>query len=219
MTRTIPLIIGIAITALAVAVPTAFAKGQPVDSPRVAQLLLEKNGTVDRSIVGERFQQAPQWQQALMARSEAMNQKYLPDQSSPIVVGERFQQAPQWQQALSARSEALNQQYQLGEYAVSSVDARERALTAKSEAQMASTPYPDWFERAANAAIRDNRGVVVVDDRFNLHPKDISATVTPTSSGREIDYPQVGIGLGLGVLLALGLYLTVRYTRIRPVAH
>ena len=52
MTRTITLIIGIAVTALAVAVPTALAKGQPADSPRVAQLLLEKNGVVDRSIIG-----------------------------------------------------------------------------------------------------------------------------------------------------------------------
>jgi hypothetical protein len=219
MTRTITLIIGIAVSALAVAVPTAFAKGQPVDSPRVAQLLLEKNGTVDRSIVGERFQETPQWHQALMARSQAMNDTYLPGESTPVV-GERFQQAPQWQQALSARSEALNRQNGLGEYTVSNIDAREKALTAKSEAQMAATPYPDWFERAANTAVRDYRGTVVVDDRFDLHPKDISATVAPaSSSGREIDFPQVGIGLGLGILLALGLYLTVRITRVPPVAH
>lgn len=215
MTRTITLIIGIAVTALAVAVPTAFAQ----ESPRVAQLLEEKNGTVDRSIFGERFQQAPQWQQALMARSEAMNEKYLPKSGTPVVVGERFQQAPQWQQALEARSEGLNRQYQLGEFSVSNIDAREKALVAKSEAQMATTPYPDWFERAAaNAAIGERREVVV-DDRFDLHPKDVPTTVEATSSGREIDYPQVGIGLGLGILLALGLYLTVRHTRIRPVAH
>ncbi|HET9438001.1 MAG TPA: hypothetical protein VFO64_07350 [Gaiellaceae bacterium] len=167
---------------------------------------------------GERFQEAPQWHQALMARSEAMNQKYLPDRSSPIVVGERFQQAPQWQQALTARSQGLNQQYELGDYGVSSVDARERSLTAKHEAQVAATPYPDWFERAATAAIRDNREIVV-DDRFDLHPQQVPTTVTATSSGREIDAPQIGIGLGLGVLLALGLYLAVRFTRIRPVAH
>jgi hypothetical protein len=218
MTRTITLIIGIAVTALAVAVPTAVAKGQPVDSPRVAQLLLEKNGTVDRSIFGERFQGAPQWHQALMARSEAMNQKYGLGGSSSPVVGERFQQAPQWQQALAARSEALNRQNGLGEYSVSSIDARERALTAKHDAQVAATPYPDWFERAANTAIRDTRQIVV-DDRFDLHPQDVPTPVAATSSGREIDFPQVGIGLGIGLLLALGLYLTVRFTRVRPLAH
>jgi hypothetical protein len=170
-------------------------------------------------IVGERFQEAPQWQQALMARSEAMNQRYGLDKSSPVVVGERFQQAPQWQQALTARSEGLNRQHGLGEYAVSSIDARERALTTKSEVQLASTPYPDWFERAAaNTAARDNRQIVV-DDRFDLHPQDVPAPVATTSSGREIDFPQVGVGLGIGVLLALGLYLAIRFTRVRPVAH
>jgi hypothetical protein len=43
--------------------------------------------------------------------------------------------------------------------------------------------------------------------------------VTATSSGREIDLPQVGIGFGIGLLLALGLYLAMRFTRIRPLAH
>lgn len=100
-----------------------------------------------------------------------------------------------------------------------SLDAREQALTAKSKAQLATAPYPDWFERAAQAAIRDGRGVVVADDRFDLHPQTVPTTVTATSSGREIDFPQVGIGLGIGLLLALGLYLAVRFTRIRPVAH
>jgi len=83
---------------------------------------------------------------------------------------------------------------------------------------MAVTPYPDWFERAANAATRDTRQIVV-DDRFNLHPQEVPTPVATTSSGREIDFPQLGIGLGIGVLLALGLYLAVRFTRVRPVAH
>jgi hypothetical protein len=148
-----------------------------------------------------------------------MNQKYgLGESSTPVVVGERFQQAPQWQLALSARSEGMNQKHGLGEYAVSGIDARERALTAKHDAQVAATPYPDWFERAANTAIRDTRQIVV-DDRFDLHPQDVPTPVATASTGREIDVPQVGIGLGLGLLLALGLYLTVRFTGIRPVAH
>jgi hypothetical protein len=167
---------------------------------------------------GERFQESPQWLQALQARSEGMNELYQQKSSSPVVVGERFQEASPQYQALAVRSEALNKQYGLGEYAVSSVDARERSQVAKSEAQLASAPSPDWFERAANAAIRDNREVVV-DDRFDLHPQTVPTTVAATSSGREIDFPQIGIGLGVGLLLALGLYLATRMTRIRPVAH
>jgi len=120
--------------------------------------------------------------------------------------------------AVSTRSDGLNRYYGLGEYA-NPVDAREQALTAKSEAQLASTPAPDWFERSANAAIRDNRGVFVADDRFDLHPQQVPTTVTATSSGRDIDVPQIGIGLGVGLLLALGLFLAMKYTRIRPVAH
>ena len=168
---------------------------------------------------GERFQEAPQWHQALQARSEGMNERYLPTKSSPVIVGERFQAAPQWHQALSARSEALNKQHGLGAYAVSSIDARERSLTAKSEAQLAAATYPDWFERAAATAIRDGRGVYVADDRFDFNPNEVPTTVTATSSGRDIDVPQVGVGLGIGLLLVLGLYLAMRFTRIRPVAH
>ena len=59
MTRTISLIIGIAVAALAVAVPTALGEGrlagsEPQNSGRLFQLLLEKNGVVDHSIVGTR---------------------------------------------------------------------------------------------------------------------------------------------------------------------
>jgi hypothetical protein len=166
---------------------------------------------------GERFQEAPQWHQALMARSEGMNQRYQAQSTTPVV-GERFQKPSQWLLALEARSEALNRQNGLGEYAVSAIDARERALTAKSEAQMAVTPYPDWFERAANTAIRDNRGVVVGDDHFNLRPEDISATAT--SSGREVDFPKIGIGVALGLMLVLALYFAFRGPRLgRPLAH
>lgn len=112
------------------------------------------------------------------------------------------------------RAAALGQQR-----STSMLDARENALTAKRDSQVASVPAPDWFERAAAAAIRDNRGVVVVDDRFDLHPQSVPTTVTATSSGREIDWPQVGVGFGIGLVLALGLYLAMRFTRIRPLAH
>ena len=98
------------------------------------------------------------------------------------------------------------------------LDARESALTAKYDAQLVSTPGPDWFERAASAAVRDSREIVV-DDRFDLHPQSVPSPVTATSSGREIDLPQVGIGFGIGLLLALGLYLAMRFTRIRQLAH
>lgn len=209
MTRSIRIItvVGVAL----VLVPSAFAKGQPVDE--------STSGQSTPIVVGERFQEAPQWYQALQARSEGMNAKYLPDRSTPIVVGERFQESPQSLQALELRSEGMNKAYGLGEYAVNGVEAREKSQTAKYDAQLVSTPAPDWFERAATAAIRDNRGVYVADDRFDLHPQTVPTTVAATSSGREIDFPQIGIGLGIALLLALGLVLVMRATHNRPVPH
>jgi hypothetical protein len=99
------------------------------------------------------------------------------------------------------------------------LDAREASQTAKLEAQLASKPYPDVFERAVNAAIGDRRGAVLVDDRFDLHPQTAPTTETATNSGWELDLPQVGIGFGLGILLAIGLYLAVRFTRVHRLAH
>lgn len=142
---------------------------------------------------------------AVTDRSEGLNAKYGLGEFSPA-------------QGILRRSEALNEKYGRDATVVSSLDARERALTAKHEAQLTSIPAPDVFERAANAAIRDTRQIVV-DDRFDLHPQNVPAPVATTSTGREIDFPQVGMGLGIGLLLALGLYLAMRFTHSRPVAH
>jgi hypothetical protein len=87
------------------------------------------------------------------------------------------------------------------------LDAREASQTAKFEAQLA----------AANAASSDSG--VVVDDRFDLHSQTAPATVAATTSGRELDLRQVGLGVGLGLLLALGLSLGVRLTRVHRLAH
>jgi len=43
--------------------------------------------------------------------------------------------------------------------------------------------------------------------------------VSATSSGSEIEWPQVGVGFGIGLLLALGLGLILRATHVRPFAH
>ena len=45
------------------------------------------------------------------------------------------------------------------------------------------------------------------------------AEIPVVTSRREIEWPQVGIGVSLGLALALGLWLAMRATRIRPVAH
>ena len=46
-----------------------------------------------------------------------------------------------------------------------------------------------------------------------------TAYVATVSSGSGIEWPQIGVGFVVGILLALGLVLGLRYTRVRPLAH
>ena len=107
---------------------------------------------------------------------------------------------------LDARERALGQRPVTGDV-YSSLDAREQAFGAKREAQLASTP--------SRPSVREP----VVDDRFRIDPTAVPSTVSVTSSGREIDWPQIGIGFAIGLLLATGLYLAMRLSRTRQLAH
>lgn len=91
------------------------------------------------------------------------------------------------------------------------LDARERAFQVR---QIVS-PASDWFERFAAAhSLREP----VVDDRFRIDPTADSAPVA-TSSARDFEWPQVGLGLLLVVAIAIGTYLIARPSRQRPLAH
>lgn len=39
------------------------------------------------------------------------------------------------------------------------------------------------------------------------------------TQGRDIAWPQIGIGFSMGILLAIGLLLGARLTHIRPLAR
>ena len=83
----------------------------------------------------------------------------------------------------------------------SMLDARERSLTAKSEATTIVAPDP------------------IRDDRFRLAPATIPTAAVTVDSGREIDWLQIAIGFGAGTLLAIALFLAMRATRVRQPAH
>ena len=118
---------------------------------------------------------------------------------------------------LDAREQSLVAKSQVEQ--VSPVDAREVALGAKRDAQVADVAGPDAFERAVIANER-SKPVIVVDDRFRLTPTTgFEPTPVTVTNSRDIEWPQVGIGLGIGVLLMIGLYLTLKATRQRPLAH
>jgi hypothetical protein len=81
------------------------------------------------------------------------------------------------------------------------LDARERSFTAGSDASIVSSDP-------------------VRDDRFSLDAASIPTPATTSSSARDIEWLQIGIGFGGGILLALGLFLAAtRTTRPRLPAH
>ena len=90
------------------------------------------------------------------------------------------------------------------------LDARERAFEAK---QVAS-PASDWLERFAAAHSRHDP---VVDDRFRIDPT--ADAPVAVSSGREFEWPALGLGLGLLIAIALCTYVVTRTYQQRPLAH
>jgi hypothetical protein len=96
------------------------------------------------------------------------------------------------------------------------LDARERAYGTKREVQLGTGVYPDAFERAVTAHERTSgfRG----DDRFTIDPTSQPGPVSVTGDGRQIEWPQVGIGFGVALRLLIGLLLALRGRR-QPLAH
>jgi hypothetical protein len=118
MTRTISLIIGIAVVAL-VAVPTALGEGpQPGTYPDANKPSIVTPDWNQPAIVSENTPESPS-ARADRLRGEALNKKYG--------LGE-FAVEPQSVRAERLRSEGLNKMYRLGEFAptVNSKDANER---------------------------------------------------------------------------------------------
>ena len=83
----------------------------------------------------------------------------------------------------------------------SMLDARERSFAAKRDATTTVAPDP------------------VRDDHFRLDTSSIATPAAVISSAHAIEWLQVGSGFGGGLLLAIGLFLAVRMTRVRQPAH
>ena len=102
------------------------------------------------------------------------------------------------------------------------------------EGTQLSGPYPDVVDRAVAARATSGRSLVFDNHRIDAAQQSAGRTlvfdnyrldgarpeqVSATSSGREIEWPQLGIGFGLGIVLLLGLLLAIRVSRARPLAH
>ncbi|HSI97228.1 MAG TPA: hypothetical protein VK926_02615 [Gaiellaceae bacterium] len=100
---------------------------------------------------------------------------------------------------------------------VTFADAFERAAAA-GQTTTAAFP-PDAFERASVSSSSLVGAVSPSDHNARMGPVVGSETVSISSSGRSIEWPQIGIGIGFGLLLALGLVLAARVARVRTPAH
>ena len=100
--------------------------------------------------------------------------------------------------------------------------------------QVTTAPYRDGGERPAarsslldlaNAAGRLDIATISKslaayrDGSERAVPVGTSVETASVDPGRDVDWPQLGIGFGLGILLAIGLGLGVQAMRARPLAH
>ena len=103
----------------------------------------------------------------------------------------------------------------------SMLDARERSLATGLYVRLSTSTPPDVFERAVAAGPVDGSMLdrfIANDNRFQPRPTNPTVAVS-VGSGSEIEWPQLGIVFGIGMVLAIGLLLTLRATRQRPLAH
>ena len=178
MTRTITLIIGVAVAALTIGAPVA--SGDP--------------WFADRQNQADFWNYDPQTGRKIADTSPGLSPQDLAGQYSPsseVSVPQLRRSAIDSPANRELRIEALDRQYGLGEVVGSELDA-----------------YP------ASTVLINRALENPVSVPGNDQPAPVSA-----STGREIEWPQIGIGLGIGALLMIGLYVTLKATRHRPLAH
>jgi hypothetical protein len=142
-------------------------------------------------------------------------------QNSVPIVSENTPES-QYLVAERLRGEALNRQYGLGEFAVGTAssyrDAHERVVE----------PQSVRAERIRSEALNRKYGLGeygTASSYRDAHERavpPVSSTpvsVTPTSSDRDVEWPQLGIAFGIGIALLLGLFLAMRTMRGRELAH
>ena len=195
MTRTITLIIGIVVTALAVAVPTALGEGKLAGSQRdgVAAFIANERATLLQQSVGQvgSYRDANQRgvhpsgiESTLTAYVDANQRGVHPSGIESILTAY--------------------------------VDANQRVGVTQS-AQPTVSSYRDAAERSTQPTSVDNSTYVDANQRGTVPANPI--VVSSANSGSDLQWPQLGLGFGIGIALALGLMLALRSTRQRPLAH
>jgi hypothetical protein len=107
------------------------------------------------------------------------------------------------------RGQALDRHYGIGQYAV---DPATKAQVLRGQALDRHYGIGQYAVDPATKA-QVLRGQAL-DRHYGLGEYSSSVSVT---TSRDIEWPLVG--LGIGVLLTIGLYLAMKATRHRPLAH
>jgi hypothetical protein len=96
-------------------------------------------------------------------------------------------------------------------------DAFERGVAS---GQLDLSTFRNAFDRAGNRSQGLQSSVSTYRDAHErAMPVAAPAAVPTIDAGRDLEWPQIGIGFGVGLLFGVALLLAVRATRIRPLAH
>jgi hypothetical protein len=101
--------------------------------------------------------------------------------------------------------------------------ANERATLAAEGALRSPPPgYMDAAERAlrrAKAKFAQKHSVIRPGADHVLAPPSQPTIAVSASSGSDIEWSQLGVGVGIGIMLATGLWVVLRTTRTGPLTH
>lgn len=224
MTRRFTLITALAGLALVLEVPVASGGGRsPANDP--ATVAQQTRGVaLDRHYGLGRFAADPATD-AQQLRGEALDRHYglgrfAPD---PATVAQRV------------RGEALDRYYGIGNFEEQQVREAMRAAQARAELdRKAGITAANTGEELRRAALGETdpattaqmlRGEAL-DRHYGLgayagldRSSTSAPTVEATTSGRDLEWPQIGVALGIGVVLLLGVFLTLRLIHFRPLVH
>jgi len=138
--------------------------------------------------------------------------QYAPDALERAVAAQQLRQTSQPRYSDSATTAMVvhTQSSSVPRYSDSATASIEHAVLAREQAQReVALQYSDRSDSADGAI-------------WASTSPDVTTPVTQTSatgSGTEIEWPQLGFGLGLGILLGFGIFLAMRFIRVRPLAH
>ena len=190
MTPKFSLIVGVAVTALAFCVPTAFGQGQlmgPSQPDAVAYFYANERATLGFGPVIHDHGDATQAKLQLQS-VDAIRYFYANERATvpfgPVI--------------------------------------HDHGDATQAKLQLQSPPMEvirDHGDATQAKIVQQGSSSVGSRDQIRLDPNSKSAPTVYASSRSEIEWPQLGIGFGLGILLVGGVWLAMRITKGRALAH